>query len=463
MKKFVVVGGGTAGWLTALYVQKNIPYSNVTVVASSEIGVLGAGEGTTKNFSEFLENDLGLDFNEVIKKCKITIKNAIKFTNWNGDGTSYFHSAISSTEDISIAAAKENKVLFDYNNQRIRHNGILTEDSVHFNAMIMADYLKGFAIQRGIEYIDAQVTEIIPNDKNDISELVLSNNQKIKLDFVFDCSGFKKLIIGNFYKATWHSYADFLPVNRAMPFFLPHDNENIPSYTESIGMKHGWAWKIPVQDRFGCGYVFDSNLATDEEIKKELEEYFGVEVIPPKIFNFNAGCYEKTWINNCIAIGLSSGFAEPLEATAIGISIMSLRMLQAKINGMGRHKHQQSIDEYNNAVRQLNEENSCFVHLHYMTKRTDTVFWRNFKNKNTIPDLVKNVIEFGEKLTEKDLDYLIRIMPTNTVTDYLRPLDFKDWKYVMAGIGIIKPLQVKNLDTSHLQDHADFIRKKVES
>ena len=244
MFKYVIVGGGTAGWLTALFVKEKFPYSDVTVIASSEIGILGAGEGTTPPFMNFLAK-IKINPNEIISNCLGTIKTGIKFNNWSGDTKHYFHNFLADTRQ--------------------------GDSALHFDANLLAKYLQTVGIERGIKLVDNEVTDVCADSNNNITSLILKDKTSIDLDFVFDCSGFRRLIIGKHYNAKWTSYKKILPVDRAMPFFLQNDNTNLPVYTEAIALRHGWMWKIPVQGRYGCGYVFDSSRATDSEIKEEIE------------------------------------------------------------------------------------------------------------------------------------------------------------------------------------------------
>lgn len=402
--KYVVVGGGTAGWLTALYLNKIIPYSDVTVIASSEIGILGAGEGTTPHFISFLK-ELEIDEQSIIDNAKGTIKKGIKFTNWNGDGNHYSHP------------------FFD------------DKHALHFNANLLASHLKDIAISRGVKFIDDEVIRINNNKNGEIESFDLKSDINYPCDFVFDCSGFKRLVIGKHYHSNWISYSNKLPVNRAMPFFLPNDNVNFPDYTESIAMKHGWVWKIPVQGRYGCGYVFDSHYATDEEIKQELKEYLQQEIVSPKMFSFNAGFFEQTWIKNCIAIGLSAGFTEPLEATSIWTSIFSLYEFNKFKDGI-IYKNKDSVVEYNEMIKSLNSDMSNFIHLHYLTNRNDTNFWKEFSDKNPSPEFIDNFKGLFKKTTPTsyDMDYLHLIEKGRP--NYLRTFDIRSWLSIANGIGI---------------------------
>lgn len=400
--KYVIVGGGTAGWLTALYVKKNIPYSQVTVIASSDIGVLGAGEGTTFHFIDFLKK-IDITPQEIIDNAKGTVKRGIRFTNWNGDGNSYFHPFF---------------------------NG--NKSALHFDANLLSKYLETVAISRDILLIDDIVENIITDDKKYITDLQLKSGKSVKTNFVFDCSGFRRLIIGGLYKTNWVSYSDKLPAKKAIPFFVTNDNTYLPEYTESIAMKYGWIWKIPVQGRYGCGYVFDSDFVSEEDILKELEKYLGYKIKSPKTFTFNAGCFEKTWINNCIAIGLSAGFTEPLEATSIWVSIVSLQMIESKIDGI-ISRDQKSIEQFNLLIRNMNEEIVNFLYLHYLSKKKDSKFWETFKEKNKTPKYIKNIKTF-KTLSQYDLNYLNSIYYFDDSKERIETFGIESWNTIMDGV-----------------------------
>jgi tryptophan halogenase len=417
MKKYTIVGGGTAGWLTALYVKKKCPEYDVTVIASSEIGILGAGEGTTPNFVSFLEL-IDIPVNDIIEYAKGTFKNGIKFTNWNGDGKNYHH-------------------FF-----QVHYDQIIKETNgkvaLHFDANLLAKYLQSVGLKRGIELIDDEVVGINTDSDGYISDFKLKSGLTTTTDFVFDCSGFRRLIIGNFYKSKWNSYKDYLPVNRAMPFFLQNDSGDLPPYTESIAMKYGWMWKIPVKGRYGCGYVFDSSYVSDEEIKAELEKYLGHEINSPRMFSFEPGCYEDICIKNCIAIGLSAGFVEPLEATSILVSILMLRNWN-NIKTEIENKNSTEIEILNMYSKRINKDILNFIHFHYLTKRNDSKFWTDFSTKNKKLPFIEDFSDVMKtSLPEQSiLDYLTAI---ETIRDGTPKINFtslfKPFSWLQVGVGI---------------------------
>jgi tryptophan halogenase len=362
MKKIVIVGGGTIGWLTALFVKKHLKDADITLIASSKIGILGAGEGTTSNFTTILKI-LGIDLDDFREKTGSTMKYGINFINWKGDGTSFKHSFFNLPDSYAL----------------------------HFDARLVAKYLQNISEQRGIKYIDSIVSDFDENEAG-ITNVILSDGRYVESDFVFDCSGFERLIIGKHFKTNWKSYEEHLVCNSAFAFFLPQDDENIqnkPTWTTGLSMKNGWIWEAPLKHRWGCGYVYSDKYATAEEVLAEAEEYYGQKLEVVKHFKFKTGTYEKFWVKNCIAIGLASSFLEPMEATSLMTSIMFLKILSS-YNFDEKYR-----DIFNEKMLNYNEQNMYFVRHHYICDREDSLFWKDYK-KRTLPERLSKLYENGE-------------------------------------------------------------------
>ena len=434
MKNIYVIGGGTAGWFTALLVKKFHPDHNVTLIESSEIGILGAGEGSVPFLTNVLDM-LDIPIPDLIRECKATFKLGINFVNWNGDGKAYFHSFIYKDEihnpipvdqslidkllalQVSIAngkepeeisvyekMAKENVVPFTWSDQDssldslpLNHHGHF---SLHFDARLFAVYLADLAQKRGINRIDAKVKEF--QGQEIITSIVLEDDTKIDCDYVFDCSGFARLIIGKHHNVKWRSYMNTCGLDRAMPFFIDHDN-NISPVTDAFCMKNGWIWRIPVLGRYGCGYVYNSKYCTEEEALAEAEEFFGMKLTYPKVFKFEAGTFEKTAVGNSMAVGLSQGFLEPLEATNIWVSALNVIDF-LNCDGLNR-KEKDFIDSFNDRCLTRNTNILEFVYLHYMTKRTDSQFWQDFQKNYPPPERLKIILDQLHSGKSPDIDF----------------------------------------------------------
>lgn len=440
IEEIVILGGGTAGWITALYANTVMPNSKITLIESSSIGILGAGEGSTPHLIAFLDF-VGIPLSDLVKHADATLKNGIKFTNWNKDQNDFYYHGFYCYHGLdfdgcslnyhgatTIPAFMVNSILKDHINDfsfsakisesmrvpfikkdspSLGGNGIekfddVGEFSAHFNASKLADYLKSVAVSRGVILIDGDMTSIVSDKENNITGLVVEG-RTISADFVFDCSGFHRKIIGEFYGANWKSHADKLPVDSAIPFFVSiSEDEEIPPYTEAIAMKHGWLWKIPTQTRFGCGYVFDSSTVSEEEALKEINEFLGYKINYTRTIKFSAGYYETPWIKNTVAVGLSSGFIEPLEATSIWSTISSL------INVFSNPEvlfiqDEDNIKEYNQRFSDMSDSICDFIYFHYMTGRSDTDFWKKF-TKNNSPERVKNMMNIWERRAPQPAD-----------------------------------------------------------
>jgi tryptophan halogenase len=470
-KNVVVVGGGTAGWLTALYTKKVYPKKNVILIESNEIGILGAGEGTNPT-PLLLLDFLDIKIQDLVKECKVSIKNGIKFTNWSSKQDSYFHPfgsycpasndynfllhdfLESNTSFSHFASTEFNHSLNDYSfiqrvsnlnkipfflNINVNQNNLLdnalSKISIHFDANVLAKYLRSVGEKRGIIRKEGIVQKIVCNENGYIEELE-TDKEKIFCDFVFDCTGFKRLIIGNFYKSKWISHKDSLPINSAIPFFLPIE-KNIPPYTEATAMNYGWMWKIPLQHRFGCGYVFDNNMISSDDAKKEIDKFLGFEVDSPKIFNFEAGFYEKIWIKNCLAVGLSSGFIEPLEATSIWQAVRVLHTFFSSFNSLDT-KNKKTIDAFNKKHYNETKNVLSFIYLHYVTDKKNTKFWKNFTKNNKMPEDIEYILEVSK---ERPLDTELDSVSLGSM------FPISSFYYVLLGNNII----TKNILKNHLK------------
>jgi tryptophan halogenase len=462
MKEIVVLGGGTAGWLTALMVRKVYPNYKITVIENSDIGVIGVGEATVSHFITVM-SFLDISLKNIIVDCEGSIKNGINFVNWNGiHEPSYYHAfegenfnawsacdmfhmqnlmAIKTIADdrpftgVSINAKlnAEFKVPFiiDDNGQLEQVSGY----AVHFNARKFAEYLKGLGKERNIEIVDGFVDNVVSNDNGDIKSLHFKDGKTISADFFFDCSGMARLLIGKHYNQEWVSFSNHLPMSGALPFFIPHNWENIAPETTAHAMKYGWMWKIPVDGRWGCGYVFDTSYINHDQAKQEVEEMFGIEVTVNKEITFDPGGFRNNLVNNCVSIGLAQSFFEPLESTSILTSCINvLEFLQ---NDGVNNKSTEWRTQYNDNCFRRNLDIVEFVYLHYLTKRDDTPFWREFRSVTVMPDGLREKIDMWSKS-----------VPMTYQTNDNELFHINSWNQVGAGVGMFDKRYARNLANS---------------
>jgi len=420
----VVVGGGMAGWLTALTMNKITKDTVITLVESDEIGILGAGEGSTPNLPRLIKI-LDIDYDDFISKTKSTHKLGISFENWNGDGKKYIHPFTSKIGEFDWTIFNGKNIADEYLgyifkndidiNDVVLSNKMALENKTpshmnmygyHFDANLVASYLRNISEDRGIIRVEGIITKFIKNENNNITSIKLKNGDIIdNIDFVFDCSGFSRLIIGNEYNTNWKSYEDKLFVNTAMPFILPQSQTEINPYTRAVAMKYGWMWMIPLQHRWGCGYIFDDRYTNKEDAKKEVEEFLGHTIENNRTIQFKAGRFEKVWQGNCIAIGLSSGFTEPIEATSIFMAINQLSVISQDIINNFLSGNSKLREDYNLKFSNMNDDVSDFLQFHYFTKRKDTSFWKDYFLKSYKSSKLRNKINLWKSNIPKSFDF----------------------------------------------------------
>lgn len=448
-QNLVVVGGGTAGWLTALLLKRSLQ-CDVTVIASSEIGTIGVGEGTTPQFLDAMAY-LGISLEKLVSETGCTLKSGIKFTNWNNDGTSYFHqfapapslshenytnfSWVESDTNISLLAALGQYGFAD----KAHMNWLLAEDGkiaitptddmvnvslwsafgVHFDANQISKLLQDTAVERGVHHIDGDVVSTVLDDNNYITGIVLNDGRVLESDFVFDCSGFARVVI-NTLQNTWVPCSHRLPANTAVAF-RTSSTDVLPSYTTATAMRNGWLWNIPLQHTTGNGYVFSSEFTSVEAVVSELRDS-GISIDNYRVINFDTGYLSEPWVNNCVAIGLASGFVEPLEATSIWTTITSVARLTVSQTPL-RDAGPKTRDYYNLKCVRHYESIIDFIELHYYTNRNDTPFW---KSRSLSPHTL-NLLELW---SERVPAYEDVVSPTTSMESQL---------IVAVGNGVLSP------------------------
>jgi glycine/D-amino acid oxidase-like deaminating enzyme len=403
--RIVIVGGGTAGWLAALMLQDAIKRAKrdtqITVVESSKIPTIGVGEGTTAVFRQMLSY-FGINEFEFLRETEATIKFGIRHKDWRHVGHSYDgpiddpHLVVAEDRnnppswlDVYATAAgrkvadshlfaylmEQNKAPFANVAGKTIAMGPF-HHAYHFDQALAGKFLRKKS--KGVEIIDAQVNGALRDGETGNITALQSDMGDIAGDFFIDCTGFRRSLISKEMGGTWVSYKEQLPVNRAMPFWIDvKDGEEIPPYTLAWAQKAGWLWSIPTQKRYGCGYVYSDQFLTPDKAQEEIETILGHKIEPRNDLRFDVGRQENAWINNCLALGLSSSFLEPLEATSIHGTIVQLMVFTQfhlkQISAMTDADR----TAYNQFAAQQVDDFRDFINLHYVTERRDTSFWRH--------------------------------------------------------------------------------------
>ena len=398
-RRIVVVGGGTAGWLAALMLgdaaRRGKHACDVAVIESSKIGTIGVGEGTTAVFRQMLRH-LGLDEMEFLAASGATIKYAIRHKDWRKLGHSYDgpiddphhvsglpkginaldHYLVSQGKGVGSAHLFQH--LINRNASPFAQSGDKTvavgpfHHAFHFDQALAGQFLRSKA--KTVRVIDDQVAGVSRDaHSGDVTALTMDSGTLVDGDLFIDATGFRRRLIGDM-GAKWVGYGDVLPVNRAMPFWIDiPEGEEIAPVTLAWAQKSGWMWKIPTQGRYGCGYVYSDAHCSPDQAKAEIETALGHEIHPRNDIKIDAGRLDRNWIGNCVALGLSSSFLEPLEATSIHGTVVQLMLLctlladpapraRAAFNGVAA----QQVDDFRD-----------FIRLHYVSERRDSAFWQD--------------------------------------------------------------------------------------
>ena len=425
--KIIIVGGGTAGLVSALLIKRRFEKVDIEIIKSQKIGIIGVGEGSTENFTDFIKS-CDLNENELIIRSDATIKGGILFQNWYKDlyfynvdgrfinstkigqyngGYSYNYGYGLSHFDTTTKYLAKNKI-----NPKVKVN------QYHFNTFKLNDYLIEVCKSRNIKIIDDEITDVII-DKDGIKEL-RSDSNVYNADFYIDSTGFKRLLISKL-GAKWQSYSKYLKMNQAIAF-PTEDTDEYNTYSLARALKFGWMWRTPTYGRWGNGYIFDNNYIDSEQAQKEVEELFERPVDIFKNIKFDPGAIDKVWIKNCLAIGLSANFLEPLHATSIGSVISQLMMFTYYYFNY----NQKTIDTFNNKTNKSITIMRDFICLHYMVKKDDSQFWLDLQ-KNEIPDTL------NDKLSQWKDRFPIR--EDFSHTEYSLFFD-KHWSNVLSAMEI---------------------------
>jgi tryptophan halogenase len=410
IQKVVIAGGGTAGWMAAASLGKLIGKTlDITLVESDEIGTVGVGEATIPTLLT-LHELLKIKEQDFVTAIQGTFKLGISFEGWRDVGEDYIHSfgwtgkdswaagfqhfwlkgkKMGISEEFGKyckewAAAKRNRFAV-LPNQGLNY-------AYHFDASLYAKFLRGIAEEHGVVRQEGKIQEVIQDSESGFIEAIkLESGQRIEGDLFLDCTGFRALLIEQTLKAGFDDWTHWLPCDGAVAVQTESIGPPIP-YTRSIAREAGWQWKIPLQHRVGTGVVFSGeHWSDDDAVNKLLSNVEGKLLTDPRVIKFKTGQRMKHWHKNCVAVGLSCGFIEPLESTSIHLIQRSvIRLLQMfPYDGI----REPDIEEYNQQMKFEIDNIRDFIILHYhVTNRTDTAFWRQCRDME-IPDSLQHRIE----------------------------------------------------------------------
>ena len=451
--QIVIVGGGTAGWMAANLMahQWSKLGCNITLVESKNIGTVGVGEGTTPFFQGFFDR-LGIPESEWMEAANATYKCGISFPNWitTAKTDSYFHpfySYIDSPQvplffananlrreglDVDahpddyfvtskLAAQCRSPIAKEGNHQRLDYG-------YHFDAGLLGEFLKKKGIERGIVHIDDKVTDVRLDSNGDISSVITVNAGELIADLFVDCSGFKGLLIQQALGEKMVSYQSQLFNNSAVaiPTAINGD-EDLSSETVSKALSHGWVWHIPLANRYGNGYVYSNKYISAEEAELELRQHLGEKAEGVKALHLSwmPGRITEHWKNNCVAIGLSQGFLEPLEAPMLNIIQRSIEnFVELYEKSEFTREYQQ---EFNADINSLIDGTRDYLQAHYkLNGRDDSQYWKDCRSNISQSKELKSILDGW--IGNRNFDQVLRESMHNQV--YFKT----SWYCILAGM-----------------------------
>ncbi len=440
-RSVVIVGGGTAGWLTAgLIAARHKGQVKVTLIESPNVKIIGVGEGTWPTIRTTLKR-IGVSETDFLRACDGTFKQGSQFIDWTTGDDSYYHPFMlpkaydainlapywqADPQDLSFAdavcyqpaACAENLAPKQITTPEYQ---AITNYAYHLDAGKFASFLRDHCVEKlGVSHILADVTQVETDADGYITQLQAAEREPVPGDLFIDCTGFLSLLIGKHYGVPFNSVADRLFIDTALAVQTPYADENAPiaSVTKSTAQRAGWIWDVGLTTRRGIGHVYSSRFTTDDEALEDLKTYLGpqgevltcddVRKIP-----INSGYREITWVKNCAAVGLASGFVEPLEASSIVMAELSAQMIADQLP-VNRAAMTVVAKRFNETIRYRWERIVDFLKLHYVLSTRDEPFWVANRDPQTIPESLKDLLTLWRSHFpwHDDLDRREELFPT---------------------------------------------------
>lgn len=458
-KHFVVLGGGTAGWMAACLLAHHWPHHRISVVESPDIGIIGVGEGSTPQLKAFFDT-LGIAEAEWMPKCNATYKAGIRFFGWSERQgfESYFHPF-----HTQIDLFTEPQFAFHTRARRTGRNVWAHPDrfflpasiaangraplappnfpfaigyGYHFDAVLVGKMLREHATSRlNVQHLEHTVTHVQLDKAGNVESLQTKDGAVISGDFFVDCSGFRGTIIQETLGEPFLPFAENLFNNAAVAMPSLNDEGDIPSETRATALSTGWAWRIPLTNRVGNGYVYSSRYIDKDAAETELRAHLGMldSEIEARHLKMNVGRVQRSWVRNCLAVGLSQGFIEPLEATA-------LHIVQATVEGFIRAyenggETESGATQFNRSLNERYDGIRDYIVAHYrMNQRSDTEYWRDNALNGNLSDNLKAIMTAW--YSGGDLNEVIQNL---NIAQFYTSLS---WHCLLAGYGTF-PLDEK--------------------
>jgi tryptophan halogenase len=400
--RIVVVGGGSAGWMTAIALVTGLKgRSTVELVESEEIGIVGVGEATFPSIRVFNQH-VGIDETEFLRATNGTYKLGIRFCDWQAKGKDYFHTfghfgnlsgsqtlwaqhrRLGQAEPLGLQCiptvmAMQGRFVLPQDDSQFRY-------AYHFDAVQYAAYLRDLARRRGARHTQGRIVDVERRADGGVAAVVLDDGRCIEGDLFIDCSGFHSLLLGRTLAEPFVDFSHWLPVDGAWACPCERSGETLEPYTRATALEGGWAWRIPLRNRTGHGHVFASRFIDPDRAREQLlARLDGKPLAEPRLLRFQTGHRQRFWVHNVVAIGLSSGFLEPLESTSIYLIQDGIARLMVMLEA-GRPLDEDDMALFNDGAARRFARIRDFIILHYcLTRRRDSELWRHVASM-ALPD-----------------------------------------------------------------------------
>jgi tryptophan 6-halogenase len=450
--RFVILGGGTAGWMAACLIAKQWPQHMVTVVESPEIGIIGVGEGSTPQLKAFFDG-LGIAESDWMPRCNATYKTGINFHGWSErpGHERYFHPFPTQVDSFTAPqfyfhtrARRTGRDVWAHPDRfflpaklAAEHRAPIAPENFpfgigygyHFDAHLVGAFLRDHAVTKlGVRHIGRTVENVTLDDGGNVTALMTSDGEAMTGDVFIDCSGFRASIIQQALGEPFIAFASNLFNDRAVAMPTPNEGGNISCETRATALSAGWAWKIPLTNRAGNGYVYASSYKSADEAETELRATLGMldSDVEALHLQMKVGRVERSWVKNCLAVGLSQGFIEPLEATALHIVQATVEgFIEAYDRGGMTMEH---AAEFNERIAERYDGIRDYIVAHYrMNQRSDSIYWRDNAANQNLSDSLKALMTCW--FTGGDLEAEI------AGQDIARYYSALSWHCLFAGYG----------------------------
>ena len=490
-----IVGGGTAGWMTAIMLATFLnraggqPPIRVTLIESPKIPTIGVGEATVRGIV-VLFRQLGLSETDFFRRSNASFKLAVRFDDWarrpdgrpivfhhpfnypkpvDGISPAYHYLAFADRRRESLASAMtwNEPLILAARGPRLlgsKDYEQVVDYSYHLDASLYAQWLRELSVARGVRHLKDDVVDATLDERGHITQLMLEQSGPLPVKFVIDCSGFRGLLLQGKLGEPFRSYTDQLLVDSALPVQIPHRQPGIEPVTRATALSAGWVWRVPLTSRVGTGYVFSSRFQDDESARREFEAHaksvgdLGPEetLVPLKTIRMKVGRTERAWVGNCLAIGLSGAFVEPLESTAI-------YMIEAQVRGFLGYYPDESVPPslataYNRRFAEIYDDVVDFIQMHYVTSNRPEPFWVEARQASRLRDSLAAHLERWRHMLPADQDLRAGLFNEWSYLYCLEPKGFFDQRvYPMTAMA--RPDSWQRFRSATAKETADYLAR----